>query len=260
MGDNNKTLPFDGCVELINKIIDDFVVFANNPQPIPSKLTYKIASRRDNAPEIAARKAAIRNIEDGLFLKKLAFDTRLIPKNQRIPRKNLQVWNRSEEFIDSRKHNQIKTFSRLIEPLDNIKKYYGEEPEYHDSYARKLHDLISRALRVKEEDLEVYAPQLEYIEQLLDTRYRLSMEDVSKMDKLALETRILSKDEDLLQRGRYLKATEQEKKISVIKDGNNGITQESIVNAIFGNNNIRRDGEKTVERTITITIRDEVVE
>ncbi len=48
--------------------------------------------------------------------------------------------------------------------------------------------------------------------------------------------------------------------ISNNKQINNDSTQNAIINAIFGNNNIRKDGEKTVERTITITIKDSVID
>ncbi len=101
------------------------------------------------------------------------------------------------------------------------------------------------------------------MEQLLFARYRLSLNDIKGMSKEALRERIMQKDEHLLKRGRYQSAvgkSELESRAVTIKDGNGKITQDSIVNAIFGNNNFRREGENKVERTITITIRDEVLD
>jgi hypothetical protein len=259
-----KTLPFDGCVELVSQVVDDFVVFSKgSAKNIPNKKIYKVASSREpSIVERSARMAALRNVSGDLPFNKFAMDKRRIDEEERNPRKNLQTWNRSQQFIDAQKHKRMTTFARLMDPLNNIKTAYGTQPEYFDSYARKLHDLVTRALRVKEADQEIYTPQLNYLEQLLDARYRLSMEDVHGMDKKTLESRILSKDEDLLRRGSYLDATSYEDNTPqvVVKDGDKGIAQESIINAIFGNNKFRRDGEKKVERTITITIRDEVMD
>ena len=259
-----KTLPFDGCVELVSQVVDDFVTFSKGAaSDIPRKKIYKVASSKEPAGIVrSARVAALRDVTNNLFFEKFAMDKRRIDEMERNPRKNLQTWNRSQQFIDAQKHKRMTTFARLMDPLNNIKKVYGTQPEYFDSYARKLHDLVTRALRVKEADQEIYTPQLNYLEQLLDARYRLSMEDVLGMDKEVLEKRILSKDEDLLRRGSYLEATDYEDDTPkiVVKDEDKGITQKSIINAIFGNNEFRRDGEKKVQRTITITICDEAIE
>jgi hypothetical protein len=90
----------------------------------------------------------------------------------------------------------------------------------------------------------------------------LSLDDIAKMSADQLSQAILKKDEKLLKKGAFIKemVNREEKAMPAVKDGNGGLTQDSIVNAIFGNNNIRRDGEKTVERTITITIKDTVLD
>ena len=77
---------------------------------------------------------------------------------------------------------------------------------------------------------------------------------------------LIKRDEELIRRDAYIKVTNDESVkqsgLAIGKDGNglNASTQDSIINAIFGKQDLRRDGEKKVERTITITIKDEVVE
>ena len=260
-------LSFDGCVELVGQIVDDFITFSEEPKPnIPSKKVYKVTSSEE-APDVvrSARRAALSNIKDSLFLEKFAFDTRRIDqKFERNPRINLQYWNRSQQFIDAEKHKNMVTFGKLIDPLNDIQDQYGDQPEYFQSYAMDLHDLVGRVLRVKEADLEVFTPQLDYLKQLLYARYRLSMEDIERLSRDQLKERILSKDEALLKRGNYLKTTNTKennnKPTAVVKDGDGGVTQESIINAIFGNSKFRRDGEKKAQRTITIIIKDEAID
>jgi hypothetical protein len=82
-------------------------------------------------------------------------------------------------------------------------------------------------------------------------------------DNKAIKKAILDKDEDLLKRGAYLYRTNDSdlQKSSgtnqnMVVDGK-ASTQENIINAIFGNSDFRRNGEKKVQRTITITITDE---
>jgi len=116
-------------------------------------------------------------------------------------------------------------------------------------------------LRIKQGDLDIFRPQLAYLEQLVFMRYRLSLDNINKMSSDELKERILKKDENLKKRGTFNKITGGKTKPpgkDLAKDGNGAVTQEAIINAIFGNNNFRRDGEKNVTRTITITISDEV--
>ena len=89
------------------------------------------------------------------------------------------------------------------------------------------------------------------------------MEQLRKQSASEIKQAILSKDEDLLKRGVYLNNTgglnkNSDKSSSIVVDGKT--TPQNIVEAIFGNNNLRRDGDRKVERTITITITDEVKE
>lgn len=276
MSGKTRTLPFDGRVKLIDNLVDDLVAYAHNDATIPSKRIYKVAiSREHNSIQRDARSAAMRSIGDTIpSIKKIAFDTRRInQQTQRIPRPNLQYWNRSQQFVDDECENSVKALSNLLKPLENIKIKYGHHPEYFQSYARSLHDSVKRAVKVSGDNLEIFKPQLDYLEQLVFARYRLSMEDLEKLSTEVIYDRIIKRDEELIRRDAYLRATSNETEITVesepkksnnviLKDSDKtgGLTQDSIVNAIFGNNKIRRDGEKKVERTITITIRDEVVD
>lgn len=279
MSGKNKTLPLGGCVELINKMVNDMISYTYSDTKIPDKMIYKVASKEEHCKVTgSARKAAFEQIgSTGLkkvaFVKndpamicqdKYAFDTRKInQKSIRNPRSNLQYWNRSQQFIDDEDANKLNAFAKLLEPLEEIKKQFGSEPEYFESYARTLDDLVSRVCQVDKEDVEVFKPQLAYLEQLLFARYRLSLEDITKMSGAKLKKRLLQKDEHLLKRGKYQDITKKEivKKEDTAqlatKDGNS--TQENIINAIFGDS-IRRRGDRAVERTITIKIRDEVIE
>jgi hypothetical protein len=78
-----------------------------------------------------------------------------------------------------------------------------------------------------------------------------------------LKKTILEKDEALLKRGTFVEQTgglikNNNSSNQIVIDGNS--TPKNIIEAIFGNNEFRRDGEKKVQRTITISITDEVKE
>lgn len=262
MSISNQKLTLGGNAELLNKLTDDFYQLATGrARMVPSQRIYRIACEVES-PEIerSARKAALRSLAP---LTKVAMDTRRVDQNTvRNPRPNLQYWRRSGQFVDDNMQDKLNVFTKLMGVLQGIKKAYGSEPEYHNSYARQMHGHVERALRLKTGDKDYFSPQLVYVEQILFARYRLSMEQLRKQSAEELKKAILSKDEDLLKRGVYLdntgglsKNSDKQTQISV-----NGkpTTQQNIIEAMFGNKNFRQDGEKKVERTITITITDEV--
>lgn len=261
-----ERLPLDGKIALVGKIAEDFADYVDMGfDACPGEQTYKIQSRDEGLGVLrAARTAALEALQSGNKpIRKVAFDTRRIDQeSERNPRTNLQYWHRADAFIDVEDETKLRIFAKLMTILTDIKKDFGTQPEWFESYARVLHDNVHRILRIKQADLDIFKPQLSYLEQLIDARYRMSVEDLDKLSQEDIRMRILSKDEALLKRGQFLKETglvstgDENKKLVI--DGNQSTTQESIVNAIFGNNGLRRDGEKTVERTITITIRDEV--
>lgn len=277
MSKNDLTL--SELASFVTEMSSDFCNYAENNAELPAKLVYKVV--KPERSERVARAAFWDSIEpkpvarDGF--NKLAFDTRRVDQeHERNPRSNLQYWHRSQPFIDQEAQNKINIFSKLFVVLNDLKQSYGHSQEWHDSYSRMLYDNINRTLRIKQADSDIFGPQLCYLEQLLSARYRLNLEDISKMSSEELKAAILNKDESLLKRGFFL---EQASKNLLNKDGQNNIansevvaaapapqvkvinTQESIINAIFGASNLsRKDGERKAERTITITIRDEVID
>jgi hypothetical protein len=256
-------LNLKGKVEILKKLAADFNQAVDDGL-IPVEVTYSVQdSREDLSIESLARKSYYKAALSKEGLIKQAFDTRKFnSETDRNPRAGLQHYHRSDEFINTDDQKKIEILSRLIRPLNSLKNKYGSDTDWHDSYARVLLDNLNKTLIVKESDVEIFRPQVEYLSQILDLRYRLSLDDIAKMSADQLSEAILKKDEKLLKKGAFIKemVSREEKSVPVVKDGNGGLTQESIVNAIFGNNNIRREGEKTVERTITITIKDTVLD
>ena len=256
-----RTIPTDGQIEFLNRLTQRYAACVSDDVEVPQKLSFKIASAEESPAIVrSARKAALKQIGARETIKKFAFDTRRYDQETtRNPRANLQSWIRSDQFIDDETQNKVEIFARLLQPLDELKTSYGAQPEWHDSYVRVLHDHVHRILRVKEADMDIFRPQIAYLEQLMFARYRLSMDELSRMKSDDFKQAILKKDEALMKRGAFLQMTNSTQPTVAVKDGNRS-AQESIVNAIFGNNDLRRAGERTVERTITITIRDNVLE
>lgn len=258
-------LNLKGRIDILKRVAEDFDFSVSN-YIVPESVEYKIIdSVEDLSIESTARTAFYSAALDRrASLIKQAFDSRKFnSETDRNPRMALQHYHRSDEFIDADDQKKITILSKLIKPLNEIKAKFGKDTDWHDSYSRLLLDNLNKTLIIKESDVDIFRPQVEYLSQILDLRYRLSMNDLEKMSSDQLSEIILKKDEKLLKKGAFIKdmmtTSEPEKQAFVLKDGNQN-TQESIVNAIFGNNNIRREGEKTVERTITITIKDTVLD
>lgn len=262
-------LPLDAKIALVEKMVDDYQFYTENGQShCPRQQMFKIASvsTEDEMIECSARMAALKAMQPKGITKN-AFDTRRVDQeHDRNPRVNLQYYHRAEEFITADDNERLNRFTKLAGITKEIREDFGSEPEWFESYARQLDNNLKRILRIEQADLDIFQPQLNYLEQLVYARYRLNMEDLKKLSKEDIRARILSKDEPLMKRGEYIKATggkeADEKKQGIVVDGNAAAsTQESIVNAIFGaNSNLRKDGERTVERTITIKIKDTVLD
>lgn len=299
-----QNLQLDGMAKLAIKIALDFKFYCeNHDKPLPEIYSYRISSKEESSSVLSqARKAALNDIHSRIKSKnfvKTAFDTRRInQETERNPRPNLQYWHRSEEFISQEQQKKINIFAKLYNVLENIKESYGSLKEWHDSYVRVLHDNVSRTLRIKQADSDIFGPQLSYLEQLLYARYRLPMDQIENSDFESIAEILLNKDENLLKRGIYLnqdiskrsqneisgleipqvkpffsKSTPQqpapilttsqnipEIHNHIVIDGNKASNQDAL-SALFANNNlVRKDGERIIERTISITIRDEAIE
>lgn len=264
MSMSDKKLPFSGNAILLEKIATNFDKFVDSgAKEIPREQIYKVECDEES-PRIDrnARKAALSVFKEG-SIKKVAFDVRRIDQElDRNPRTNLQNWHRSDAFIENADQKKIEVFGKLFHSLGEIKDSFEREPGWHESYARQLYDQVERALRVKLGDVDIYRPQFVYLEQLIYDRYRISFEELGRLEKTAIKHKILEKDESLLKRGAYIYATNTAKNIDKsssvnVKTGDNvQTTQEALIKAIFGGDT----GGKKGSKTITITIKNDFEE
>lgn len=261
-----KKLHVRGYVNLSQQMANDFLSFVQNSK-IPNKLNYTIADdAEDLFIESFSRKAGL-SCQDKPMIK-LAFDQRKFDPTKDIhPRNVLQNYIRNDDYLDRTAAKEVEILLKLKKPTSEIHQEYHHLPEWIDSYSRSLQNSLERVMNISFGELELFKPQIEYLKQLLYLRYRLSLEDILAKSEDDLKKIILDKDEKMVKSHTLdklkLSAAKEDnikKEAPIAKDGNLGLTQESIVNAIFGNNQIRRAGEKTVERTITITIKDQVID
>lgn len=138
---------------------------------------------------------------------KVAFDTRRIDQETTYnPRRGLQNYHRSDPFVSKHMKQRIDAFSRLAKVLDDIKNDYGREPEWQDSYARVLHASVQKGLRTKQGDGDFSDAQpsmasLDYLDELMYVRYRLTSDHLTTMAEQELKDVILGKDELLTRNG-----------------------------------------------------------
>lgn len=249
-----------GLVSLASQMSTDFEYFVREEKLIPEHLSYSISNSEDSAISASARTAALTKFRP---LIKHAFDTRRMDQDsERNPRANLQYWHRTDSFIVKEDQEKLEILAKLMDPLNEIKTKFGAQPEYLQSYARVLQETLARTLKIKENDKDIFGPQVNYLEQLIFARYRLSLDEIEKCSSKELKERLMSKDEDLLKRGKFLPTEQfeshgQEKNIA--KDGNYQVLNDTLAQAIFGQS-FRKPGENSAVRTITISIRDSVEE
>jgi hypothetical protein len=186
---------------------------------------------------------------------KLAFDTRHVnSETEFISRRGLQNYNRSESFISEATVAKLKVFKKLKGILDDIHQDYQKDPQWQDSYCRILKNTLDKCLRVNIDDNEYSSNQpavgnLEYITQLLHVRYRLTMDDIKEKSESEIKTIILKKDEDLM-RSEPEKITKHDVTVSSYSD---------LLEKLFGGVKANKENPN-VERTVTITIKDRLVE
>jgi hypothetical protein len=189
---------------------------------------------------------------------KVAFDTRRIDQETEYnPRRGAQNYQRSEAFVSEAMSQKVTNFAKLRGVLNTIKDKYGREHEYQDSNARVLLGVLDNGLRtfIKDGDYTENQPStgsFDYIEQLLQARYRLNFDALSSLGEKELEGIILSKDEDLIHKNmnHALEIT----KSDVGKTDYNDL----IAKLLEG---CRASAENpSVEREITIKIRDTFLE
>ena len=193
---------------------------------------------------------------------KVAFDTRRFnPETDVNPRRNLQNYQRSEAFIDKESSEKIKTFFKLKTAVDSVKEDFVGDPDWHDSYCRILSAALDRTLRVEQQDMDFFKPQLDYLEEMMYLRYRLSSADIVRMSEREIRNVLVDRDEKLLHKTLYSNYREG----NVEKSGRHVTLAAPMINGtdlieqLFGNVKASKD-QKSVERTVTITIKDSYVE
>lgn len=210
---------------------------------------------------IDSRKRLIQFRKKGLNslsgFKKLAFDTRRIDQETEYnPRRGLQTYNRSEMFLSQAMETKLITLAKVRDVLTELKTTYGKEPEWQDSNARILLNTINNGLRTEAKDGDYTETQrgtgsIDYIEELLDMRYRLKLDTISKLAKNDLKQMILNKDEELTR-------TDINKVVDLTKHDVATKPYDQLLDKLF--DGIKATEEHpNVERTVTITIRDSFV-
>lgn len=264
---NEFDLKINENSQVLNEFSKNFeTLVGNDVKKVPLKMDYVVSSYEDFSIKREARKSFLEKINK-TGLKKVAFDTRRIDQmTDRNPRENLQHYHRSDPFITEDFDKKIKQFHKLNEVLVDIEKDYHRDPYYINCYARELREHVKRGLSDGIGDGDYHKSHLSYLEQLVLNRYRLSMNDIDSLPPFEIRKSILLKDETLLRLGKPNSSAENTIKKSespqpiLISTGN----QQSSGNDIFGSlingmaNAERVDGKK-VQRTITITISDEVL-
>lgn len=212
-----------------------------------------VASRKDTAK---LRKETMKSIASTGIVK-LAFDTRRInQETDYIPRRGLQNYHRSEAFLSEATSNKIQNFVKIKMGLENLKEKFGKQPEWQDSYARVLLSTIDRAVRTDQKDGDYAETQpgvgsLDYLEELLFTRYRLDMNSIASKSEDELNKIILAKDESLTRKD--INHAEISKKDVATKSYDN------LLDKLFDGVKATKENPE-VERTVTITIKDKFVE
>jgi hypothetical protein len=137
-------------------------------------------------------------------MRKVAFDARLFDAEKDInPRRNLQFYHRAASPVSADVPQKLVAFKRLLKITEQLKLEFHKEPGFADSYIRVLNEQLIKTLRIIEKDSN-YAEQqpsmnsLNYLEEMMYSRYRLSLDNVRTMDEKQLRDRILSADPELL--------------------------------------------------------------
>jgi hypothetical protein len=218
----------------------------------------------DGTSEIPSRKQAMQLRKVGLEahssgqgFTKMAFDTRRIDQETEYnPRRGLQNYSRSEAFLSEALGTKIKNFAKLRNVLEDLKKKFGKEHEWQDSNARVLLSTLDKGLRTIEKDGDFSEGQpaqgsLDYIEELLHVRYRLTFDDLVRMGSNDLKKVILSKDEELIRK-------DVNKALEITKADVGSQTYDTLMEKLFGGVRATQENPE-VERTVTITIKDKFV-
>jgi len=243
-----------------------------------SRGTEDVLSRKEAR---ALRRTALDLVSNEKGLKKIAFDTRRIDQETEYnPRRGLQNYHRSENFVSDAIMSKIQAFAKLAVLLDKLKTEFGRQPEWQDSYTRILTSSVHKGLRTHEldgdySDAQPSMASLDYLEELMYVRYRLTPENLLSMSEVDLRKAILRKDE-LLVNGEVIQNKDQiittsdvskysydqmmDKMINTIAQvmSNQKSPDDNLTNKLFDVKATKDAPE--IERTVTITIKDKIVD
>jgi hypothetical protein len=200
------------------------------------------------------RKVALGSVSSNQGFTKVAFDTRRIDQEVEYnPRRGLQHYNRSEGFLSEALGQRVKNFAKLRKVLNDLKTVYGKENEWQDSNVRILLTAVDSGLRtgIEDEDFAVNQPgvgSFDYLDELLNVRYRLSFDQMTRLGEADLKKVLLSRDEELTRKD--VKQALEITKSDVATKG-----YDSLIEKLFDGCKASAENPD-VERTITITIRD----
>lgn len=249
-----------------------------------SRATQNISSRNSS---MELRKAGLNSIiSGGNGFTKMAFDTRRVDQEtEYIPRRVLQNYQRSEAFVTEALFTKITGFNKLSKVLDQLKLDFGKDPEWQESYTRVLSSAVHKGLRTDQADGDFSDNQpsmasLDYLQELLYVRYRLTPENLLSMSDEKLREALLQKDELLLRKNSNMDYISPRTEISpsdvtkfsyeqmmekmlstiaqVISSYKPPSQEDTLTSKLFDIKATTNNPE--VERTVTITIKDKVID
>jgi len=153
---------------------------------------------------LEARNEKLANFDTGLV--KVAFDTRKVNQfTDYNPRRNLQHFNRSEDYLTIATATRLNSLNRIKIAIDELERNFCTEPEWLDSYTRVLKDALDKALRISQASSDYSEKEIDYLEELIDMRYRVRLAEVVNMSIEDIKTKVLAKDQSLLHKYSFYK-------------------------------------------------------
>lgn len=236
-----------------------------------------------SADDIAQRRRSFsirkNSLSNSFGFTKNAFDTRRInQETDYIPRRGLQNYHRSEAFLSESMSHKLEAFTKLADVLTQLKREFGKQPAWQDSYTRVLLSSVDKGIRtnIKDGDYSDTQPSvgsLDYLEELMYVRYRLTPDNLLAMSPETLKEAILQKDELLVHGDKnYEQITPMDvSKFSydtlvdkmlttlatVMANQKQAAPDDNLTNKLFDVKATKDNPE--VERSVMITIKDKIV-
>ena len=139
-------------------------------------------------------------------LVKLAFDTRRIDQDKEYnPRRGLQHYQRSEEFVTEDTSLKIANIKKIKNVTALLKDLFHSDDAWHDSFAKTLYSSLENTINDFNKLGNFSSDQksltgLHYIQQLLTIRYGIDLDKVQLDKDEDILNVILRRDNELLQK------------------------------------------------------------